>query len=370
MPASETTTTVPPPPRPLAALPPLAGPRPRPRSLQFALFLTAMVWYLCARALSESAAGGIAQRFDLGDEQPLIGAFFLLFLLVCGFASLRAIEHRRAPLRLTLGLPKRSTTRTEWATGAAIGWGIAVASVLPMVLGRCLNVEVWTAPRAYFLLAASLLTLAAATLAHTIGIYGYGFQRLIEAIGPVRATLVIVALGAIGAGLTQTASGSPDGTRILVAMLGSLLLCLCWHRTHGLWLLWGLHFAWAASTGVLFGLPLGGDVSFSSIIDTRASGPVWLTGGSYGPAAAALSILVVLAAIPILVRVTGDYAWDYTHPPIIPGGYDVTIAPPAAHVAMEQAAQTAQPAGPASLVQILPVAPATPGAPSTENPPE
>jgi hypothetical protein len=164
----------------------------------------------------------------------------------------------------------------------------------------------------------------------------------------------------------QTAPGSPDGTRILVTMLGSLLLCLCWHRTHGLWLLWGLHFAWAASTGVLFGLPLGGDVSFSSIIDTRASGPAWLTGGLYGPAAAAFSILVVLAAIPILVRVTDDYAWKYTHPPIIPGGYDVTIAPPAAHVAMEQSAQAA----PASLIQILPVAPAAPGAPSAENPPE
>src|ERR1019366_7615145 len=122
---------------------------------------------------------------------------------------------------------------------------------------------------------------------------------------------------------------SPDGTRILVAMLGSLLLCICWLRTHGLWLLWGLHFAWAASTGVLFGLPLGGDVSFSSIIDTRASGPAWL-----------------------------------------PGGYELPIAPPAAHIAMEQAAQTAQPAGPASLVQILPAAPATPGAPSPENPPE
>jgi hypothetical protein len=140
-------------------------------------------------------------------------------------------------------------------------------------------------------------------------------------------------------------------------MLTTLLFCLCWQRTHGLWLLWGLHFAWAASTGVLFGLPLGGDVSFSSVIDTRAIGPLWLTGGSYGPAAAALSILVVLAAIPVLVRLTADYAWNYTHPPIIPGGYDVTIAPPAAHVAMEQSALAAEPVNPASLVQILPATP-------------
>lgn len=335
----------------------LAGPRQRPRSLQFSLFLTALVWYLCARVLAESAARGIAQRFDLGDEQTLIGAVLLLFLIVCGFALLRAIERRKAPLRLALGLPKRSTSREEWATGAMIGWGLAVASILPMALDRCLNVELWLAPRAYWMLGLSVVTLAVATLAHTLGVYGYGFQRLIEATGPVRATLVIVALSALWAGFTPTGPGSPDSTRILVTMLGSLLLCLCWQRTHGLWLLWGLHFAWAVSTGVLFGLPLGGDVSFSSVIDTRAIGPVWLTGGSFGPTAAALSILVLLAAIPVLVRLTDDYAWNYTHPPIIPGGYDVTISPPVAHVAMEQAALAAEPVNPASLVQILPATP-------------
>jgi hypothetical protein len=113
---------------------------------------------------------------------------------------------------------------------------------------------------------------------------------------------------------------------------------------------------WAASTGALFGLPLGGDTSFSSVFDTRTIGPRWLTGGGYGPEGALFSIVLLLAAIPVLVRVTSDYAWSYTHPPIIPAGYDVTIPPPAAHVAMEQAGES-QPVNPASLVQILPAAP-------------
>jgi uncharacterized protein len=314
------------------------------------------MWYLCARMLSESAANGIAQRFDLGDFQPLVDALFLLFLIICGFALLRAIERRRAPLRMVLGFPQRSTSRTEWATGAATGWALAVASVVPMALARSLNLQLWTAPRAFELMSISLPTLAIVTLAHSLAIYGYGFQRLIDATGPVRATLMIMSLSAIHAALTPTPFGTPDGVRILVAVLASLLLCLCWFRTHGLWLLWGLHFAWAASTGVLFGLPLGGNSNFASVVDTRAAGPLWLTGGDYGPGAAALSILLLLAAIPILVRVTTDYAWNYTHPPIIPAGYDVTIVPPAAHVAMEQSALAAQPVNPASLVQILPVA--------------
>jgi len=321
------------------------------------LFLASLVWYLCARMLAESASRGLALRFGLGDEQQLMMAVLLLILVVCGLAILRAIEGRRAPLRLTLGLPRRATSRAEWATGAAIGWGLAVASVLPMALARSLNVEVWTAPRAFELLAIGLATLAVATLAHSLGVFGYGFQRLIEAVGPTRATLIVLAFEAIHAGLTPTAFGTPDATRIVVGMAAVLLLALCWFRTHGLWLLWGLHFAWAVSTGVLFGLPLGGDTSLASVVDTRSGGPLWLTGGSYGPGAAAFSILLLLAAIPVLVRVTGDYAWNYTHPPIIPAGYDVTVPPPAAHVAMEQSAAAGQPVNPGSLVQILPVTP-------------
>ncbi len=352
------TTAVPPPPRPVPA-PAFAGPRQRPRSLQFTLFVAALAWFNCARILAASASNGLALRFNLSDEQPLIEALCLLFLVVCGFALLRSIERRKAPLRIALGLPRRVTSREEWATGAAIGWGLALASVVPMALGRTLNVHLWMAPRGFFLLGISLLTLAVATLAVTLAIYGYGFQRLIEALGPVRSTLILVGLSAIHAGVLPTPYGTPDGTRILVEILATLLLCLCWFRTHGLWIAWGGYFAWATSTAALFGLPMNGDTSYASVVDTRTAGPAWLTGGACGPTAAAFFILFLIAAIPILVRVTSEYAWSYTHPPIIPAGYDVTIPPPAAHVAME-AAQTDQPINPASLVQILPVMPQSP----------
>ena len=51
-----------------------------------------MIWFLCARMLADSASIGLAQRFDLGDFQPLMRALFLLFLVVCGFALLRALS--------------------------------------------------------------------------------------------------------------------------------------------------------------------------------------------------------------------------------------------------------------------------------------
>lgn len=366
MQASESTTSaVPPPPRAapsFVAPPPLAGPRQRPRSLQFALFIAAIAWFDCARAIASSASSGLASRFDLSDFQPSLDAVFRIFLVVLGISMLRAIERRRAPLGLTLGLPQRKTSRAEFGTGAAIGWSIAILSILPMALGRALNIQLWTSPRAFLLLALGVAALAITSLTHALAIYGYGFQRLIEATGPVRATMILVALVTIHAAFTRSPYGTPDGPRIAVEMLAALLMCLCWLRTHGLWLLWGLRFAWAASTTVLFGLPMGGNSTFTSIVDTRAIGPAWLTGGDYGPTAAAVTLFLLLAAIPVLIRLTRDYAWDYTHPPIIPGGYDVTIPPPAAHVAMEEAGLGAKPVNPATLVQILPVTPQDLGA--------
>ncbi len=87
----------------------------------------------------------------------------------------------------------------------------------------------------------------------------------------------------------------------------------------------------------------------------RALGPKWLTGGSYGPEAAFFTLIAILALIVVLLLVTRDYAWNYTYPPIIPGGYPVEVAAPDAHAAMEEQAQPATPA----LVQILPATPAT-----------
>ena len=64
-------------------------------------------------------------------------------------------------------------------------------------------------------------------------------------------------------------------------------------------------------------------------------------------------IILGLAVIPIY-RLTRDYAWNYTHAPIVPMGAAVVIAPPAAHTEMEEAAA----ARPVPLVQILSSTPA------------
>jgi hypothetical protein len=321
------------------------------------LFLICIAWFRIASVLADSAAIGFALRLNLIDEEPLLSAIALLFLIVVGIGALHSIQRGLTPLRLSMGLSDRETSFEEWGTGVALGWGVAAVTALAMFLGRSLHAQIWTTPHAFVLLLLGLATLAAATLAKMLAIYGYGFRHLTVAIGPTRATLVLVVLAFADAVFTGTPYGTPDGIRILVSTVAALVLCLCWLRTHAVWLGWGAWFGWAASTALVFGLALGPASADAALVAARGAGPAWLTGYTYGPSAALPMLVLLLAVIPILFRVTDEYAWRYTRPPLIPAGIPVDIPPPAAHTQLE-----AVPPPPVALVQIHPVAPSvTPG---------
>jgi uncharacterized protein len=325
------------------------------RTLQLALFVTSVAWFLAADTVAAHAARGLSERFALDSARPLLTSIFLLFLLAVGFSILQAIAKRPSSLREVLGLPKRPTARREWQLGAALGWGLVVLAVLPMAVLGTLHIYLWTQPRAFGLLLLHLVTLAIAALAEEVAFRGYPFRRLIEAVGPVAATIGMSLLFGLGHALNPGATW----TSTLVTMLAGLLLSIAWLRTHGLWLGWGFHFAWNASMGILFGLPISGISDFASIVQTRAFGRLQLTGGNYGPEGATFTAVVLLIGIIILVRITRDYAWHYTYVPIVPAGYAMVPPPPPAHVAMEQMAQQTRPAAPVSLIQILPSTPQT-----------
>ena len=320
------------------------------RTLQVALFVTSVAWVLASDVLAGRAARGLSERFGLDAARPLLAALFLLFLLAVGFSILQAIAKRHSSLREVLGLPKRATARREWTLGVAVGWGMAVLAVLPMALGGTLYVHLWTQPRAVWLLLLNLVTVAVAALAEEVAFRGYPFRRLIEAVGPVAATIVMSLLFGLG----HMFNSGATWTSVLVTMLAGLLFSVAWLRTHGLWMGWGLHFAWNACTGILFGLPVSGISKFASVVQTRTFGRLWLTGGDYGPEGAVFTAVVLLLGVAVLVRITRDYAWDYTYKPIVAAGYATEVQPPAAHVAMEQ---QVKPASASSLVQILPVTP-------------
>ena len=336
------------------------------RLLQFALFVTSVAWFLASDTIAGRASRGISLRFSLDNSRPLLTSIFLLFLLAVGFSILQTIARRGSSLREILGLPKRPTASREWLLGAALGWGLVVLAILPMALAGTLDIQFWTQSRAFSLLLLNLITLAAAALVEEVAFRGYPFRRLIEAIGPVAATIVVSLIF----GFLHIYNPGATWTSTAVTMLAGLLLSIAWVRTRGLWLGWGFHFAWNASMGILFGLPVSGINDFSSIVETRTIGHLGLTGGNYGPEGAAFTAIVLLIGIVILVRVTRDYAWHYTYVPIVPAGYPMEAAPPAAHVAMEKQAQQATAAAPVSQTSLIQILPATPQSRSVADEPK
>jgi uncharacterized protein len=317
-----------------------------PRSMQFALFVTGFLWLLAAHSAADHASQLLSTRLNFALLQPPILEALFLFLLLAGFATLSWIATRVGGIRHTNALPSRPTTRREFQLGAALGWAMLLAAILPMMIAGSLHPQFWLSPRSWLDALISLLTLALGTLALEAAFRGYLYRRLIAAMGPVMATILLSAIYA----LVSSFRPNSTGFSVLVAFLLGILFSMAYLRTHALWLGWGLHFAWDAAMGILFGLPVAGLATYTSLVDdTTTSGPLWLTGGLYGPEGALFTAIIILAAMAVLYRLTREYAWAYTHPPIVSAGYPMDIAPPQAHTDMEAAAA----AKPAPLVQIL-----------------
>jgi hypothetical protein len=134
----------------------------------------------------------------------------------------------------------------------------------------------------------------------------------------------------------------------------AFLLSAAYLRTRALWVGWGLNFGWKASRALLFGLAVTGSNYNSPIIQGDPMGPFWVTGGGFGLEGSWITFILVLAAIPVLFRLTGDLDYRYNAPELIPGGIpvDLSAAAQAQHSSAMGAAEDSTP----SLVQIAPAA--------------
>ncbi len=320
------------------------------RLRSFSWFVIAAIYFLFSQQISLRAANGLSS----GDWFLFVDSLILLFLLLVGYAAMGyAGQSQREPLR-TMGLIRREGWKREFVVGAALGWGGVVACVLPMAIVGSLVIRFWTDSHQFFLLFVNLLTLAVAALAEEVAFRGYAFQRLIDAVGPTLAMSVLFAA-------MHLLNTNATAASTLVTILAGWLFSIAYLRTRALWLPWGLHFAWNASMGILFGLPVSGLRVFNPVITTNAVGPVWLTGDGYGPEGSAVAVFVLPILMIFLVRATRDYAHRYAQPVIVPGGIPVdldAIARRQHETAMGAAAAPTEP----KLVQILPVAGSANGA--------
>jgi membrane protease YdiL (CAAX protease family) len=323
----------------------------------FGYAIIAAFYFYFAQGISVRAASGLST----GLWFPLVERSILLFLLVLGYAAMAfTLSRQRDPIR-GMGLVFRPGWRREFALGGALGWAMLVVTILPLVLSGGLIITFWIVPRQFGILLVDFLVLAVAALAEEVAFRGYPFQRLIEALGPTMAIIV----SALAFAALHMFNPGANRASFLFTVFCSWLLSVAYLRTRALWVCWGWHFAWNASMCLLFGLPVSGITQFSPVIQSNTVGPLWMTGGDYGPEASGVGALVVLLGIIVLYPVTRRLAYLYTQPVIVPAGIPVDLSAMSASLAPHHpVTPLPAPAG-ATLVQIE-----TPSRPPAPEPPE
>jgi membrane protease YdiL (CAAX protease family) len=152
--------------------------------------------------------------------------------------------------------------------------------------------------------AASVRVLIFVMLAATfeeLAFRGYAFQRLIEALGPVAATL----LSSLLFGLAHYQNPQATLLGALNTALAGVVLALAYLRTRGLWMPIGLHIGWNVLLGIVFAFPVSGYRLAATGLEARLAGPAWLTGGGFGPEGSVVLTVVAALAVLVLGRLRG-----------------------------------------------------------------
>jgi hypothetical protein len=122
--------------------------------------------------------------------------------------------------------------------------------------------------------------------------------RLIE---KVTGTWIALVLSAILFGVIHIPN--PHATlfsTLAIALEAGILLALAYVLTRSLWFAIGIHWGWNLFEGPIFGTQVSGGDFTATVFHAKMGGPTWLTGGSFGPEAGVVALIVCLAAALIV----------------------------------------------------------------------
>ena len=324
-------------------------------------FLLAVVYFFIARMLAARSSAGLVPD----QWAPLAEQAILAFLLILGYAAIGFWLNRQNSPISEQGLPRRPGRKSEFALGLATGWGLSLLCILPTVLIGGIAITISTDASAWKWLLIDAAYFAFVALAEEAAFRGYGFQRFVRAVGPLGGAIGFAAYYAIVQSLLPGSSRVTLFTSIAI----SLVLSAAYLRTRAIWMSWGLNFAWKASRALIFGLSVAGVNSNSPVIQGDPMGPFWVTGGGFGLEGSWITFILILAALPVVFRITRDLDYRYNAPDLVPGGIPVDLSA-AAHAQHENAMGPAEPTATAipSLIQIIPAPAPRPQAPEDVEP--
>lgn len=221
----------------------------------------------------------------------------LTFALATWVIGVKLLHLDARALRWKIGI-------SQWRAvllGLALG---ALPAALAMVLGVFTGGAGWVRDNGGVTdFAGGVVTtaglLAPAALAEEIMFRGVPLVALARLIGRPAALILLSVLFALAH------FDNPDVTVRAIGniALAGILLSLAFFSPGGMWAAFGAHLGWNATLAAL-GAPVSGLPFDIPYIDYTMGGPVWLTGGTFGPEGGLLGTLTITAAIIVAARWT------------------------------------------------------------------
>jgi CAAX protease family protein len=260
--------------------------------------LRLLVWLLLYRLLEVTLRALI-----MGAGLPLHGPYELLLraaplgaAVLAGITLLQWFD-QRSPKEL--GFPLDQTAPRYFAVGLAIGaGGLVVGAALQLLPGwLTFRPDSGTTAQWAGTLLRDLGLFGIAAAAEEAVFRGYPFQLLVRAVGAPVAVAVGSALFA------RAHMDNPNITAFgtVNIFLAGVLLSTAFLLTKSLWFATAIHLGWNWSMASLIDLPVSGFEIFDTpLYEAYLSGPVWFTGGNFGPEgglSGTIGIAVALAAV-------------------------------------------------------------------------
>ncbi|NKY60131.1 CPBP family intramembrane glutamic endopeptidase [Nocardia flavorosea] len=217
-------------------------------------------------------------------------------VLACVVIWLYIWAGRRIERRRVVEFPRRGGG-LHLVVGTVAGIGLAAVAIGFLALAGVYRISGWGSVFGAFAVAGTMCAIA---VAEEVFFRGIVFRLLWGRWG----TVVALVVSAVLFGLVHLIN--PDASvwgAIAIAVEAGLLLGAAYLATGSLWLAIGLHFGWNAATVGIFGTVTSGSEARESLVTAVTAGPDWLSGGSFGPEASVVSVLVCSAATVLLLSI-------------------------------------------------------------------
>ncbi len=179
-----------------------------------------------------------------------------------------------------LGWPPASQGARAFLVSACAGLVMAAGAIGISIVGGASVRLTGEVPSAYVMHAWTVsVGLGVAALAGELVFRGFPLGRLAEVLGRGRAVVVLAVLFAAAHAVNPQVSL----LGLVNIALAALVMSAAFFGRGGLPAAWGVHLGWNAGLGVGVDAPVSGLGLNLPLVEYRAGGPEWITGGLFGP---------------------------------------------------------------------------------------